>query len=172
MVMNVTQPGGDGVPAEGSLGIVLQRRSGRNWLSQPAWAEVKPGEPVRYQITGSVWLRAGRIHVESNLTGVTVFGPVGVIMNLAGNGSVETVAPLDINSYTLFGDEDLPFRPDNHAQTFFVVTPNAPDPPEPPLPDKNETLEGIKGILIAGAVVVGLIAVAPAIKRVSEIGKR
>ena len=164
MVMNVTQP----VPAGlNSVGIEV------NGQPVPSGFKVSPFKLITLVAQLNHPFGKVRFSIE-NASGNTVFGPLEKITTFSSRVAVDTVAPGAVGLYTVVFTEVINFLPDNTKMSAFEVSAN-PDPEPPPKPKGGGVIDflgSLQGVLVAGAVVVGLAAVAPAIKRVSEVGKR
>ncbi|MDO8683414.1 MAG: hypothetical protein Q7N50_08035, partial [Armatimonadota bacterium] len=128
--------------------------------------KVKPGEAVRLVATGiiSVFGATGFVNfVIKNSAGQEVFRR-NSIYGVNGTAFIDTVAPMEVGRYTFTADaQSFPVLGITHpAGIEFVVDPNAPEPPDQPPGWFNffKNPGNIKMLVLIGAGVIGLVAVA------------
>ena len=145
-----------------SHSVTVQRRSGDTFSPIPVLGKVKPNEAVRYRSDG------GNLPFDTvtfrvlDAAGFLTFEFVANLNSLL-SGWVDTVAPSIPGPYFLTAEvRTFPFLTITHfADTQFIVDPEAPDPPAPP--PKDNPLGDIKGIIVAVAVLAGIILIVPRI---------
>lgn len=142
--------------------VTVQRRSGDTFSPIPNLGKVAPGEAIRYRSDGG--------NLPFDTVRFRVLDAVGnsafefdAMLNSLLSGWVDTVAPAMPGPYTLTAEvRSFPFLTFTHfAEAQFVVDPDAPAPPSAP-PGKD-FLGNLKGIIIAAAVLAGVILVVPRI---------
>ena len=138
----------------------------RNGVPIAAGSAIFPGELVTLfaQLGGLIGGDTVRFTIFDS-SGVAAFGPVEQRKDLFLNSvHLDIVAPTGIGFYTLEATELIPLFPDNTLTFPFAVSATAPPPPVKP----PGTLGSIQGIVIALAVLAGIVLIAPAVKRVVE----
>ena len=142
--------------------VVAQRRSGDTFSTLPVLGKVLPGEAIRYRVDGATFSLQVELRVLDAL-GFLIFDTT-VQINAQGSGWVDTTAPTGEGPYTLTAQaHSFPGLPIYHfADVQFIVSVDAPPPPpEPP----GGGLGDFRGLVIALAVLAGIIIIAPAIIR-------
>lgn len=148
--------------------VTVQRRSGDTFSPIPVGGKVMPGEAVRYRSDGgNLPFDTVKFRVIDMLGGV-VFEFTANLNSLL-SGWVDTIAPALEGVYTLTAEvRSFPFLTTTHfADTFFIVDQDAPPPPKPP--PGGSALGDVRGIVIALAILAGIVIVAPVIT--SRIGR-
>jgi hypothetical protein len=164
MVMSVTQArplsvAGGGIKINGS--------------PVPSGFRLGPGRPITLwtQLSGLYGGDTVRFTIF-NSASQAVFGPVAERKNWFTNlVELETTAPIIVGLYTLEMVEQIPLFPDSRMTFPFEVS-GTPDPEPNPTGNITDFLSQAKDLLIVGAVVAGIVAVAPVITRVADVGRR
>ena len=136
----------------------------RNGVPITEGSAIRPGELVTLfaQLGGVFGGDSVRFTITSVSTGEVVFGPVVEKKDLFSlQVHLDITGPTTEDSYMLVATELVPIFPDDTKTFSFVVSASAPPPPtKPPGPIGN-----IQGIIIALAVLAGIVIIAPAIVR-------
>ena len=138
----------------------------RSGIPIAAGSAILPGE----QITLFAQLGSGfggdivRFTIRDSADAV-VFGPVEKRKDLFSTQvHLDITGPVPVGAYILEATELILLFPDNTLTFPFSVSVSAPPPPVKP----PGTLGSIQGIVIALAVLAGVVLIAPAVKRVTE----
>lgn len=109
------------------------------------------GDKVRFSlrddISGALWIGPTEVSSYRNLTG--------------GWAQLEVTLPFTEAAVTLIATEIRPLMPDSTRTFPFIISLKAPDPPGP----KKSLLEQLTPWLIAGGVLLALVALSPSINR-------
>ena len=140
----------------------------RNGVPLAAGAAIFPGELITLfaQLGGFIGGDTVRFTIFDS-TGAVAFGPVEQRKDLFSNEvKLDIVGPTGIGFYTLEGAELIPLFPDNTMTFPFAVSSTAPPPPKPP--GGGGFLSGVQGIVVALAVLAGIVIVGPRLSRIGE----
>lgn len=149
----------------GSHTVAVLRRSGDTFSPINSGDTVCLGEPIRYRANGVKFGGQVRFVVTDSIGSRTLLDQEAGVQLLSGDAWLDTVAPQDAGDYKFDAHaRTYPFLPFSHiAQIGFRVNKDCTPPPKPP--PKSDFLKDIKGILIAAAVIVGIVLVAPILTR-------
>ena len=148
--------------------VTVERRSNGSFAPILSGEAVKPEEAIRLLATGvnQQLFHTPEFIITDNLGNQVFRRNAGA--SPQGDAWIDTQAPLREGEYVfLVIAQSYPFLPFTHqASTIFKVDTNAPPPPSAP-PEKGllPGLGDVKGIVIALAVLVGLVAVGGALKK-------
>ena len=150
--------------------VTVQRRSGNTFSPIPVDGLVAPGEAIRYALSGAnLPFDLVTFRVLDFEMGSVVFEFV-TSTNALLSAWVDTVAPLLEGAYRLTAEvRNAPFLTFTHFDdTTFQVNISAPPPPDEPPVGGGGLLGDVKGIIIALAVLVGIVIVAPTLTRIGR----
>ena len=145
----------------GSHSVTVQRRSGDTFSPIPSLGQVSPGEAIRFRSDGgNLPFDTVKFRVLDAMGNLTFEFEAN--LNSLLSGWVDTVAPTLEGPYTLTAEvRSFPFLAFTHfASVQFVVNKDAPTPPAAP-PQGKDWFGDLKGIIIALAVLAGVVLVAP-----------
>ena len=136
----------------------------RNGVPITEGSAIRPGELVTLfaQLGGGFGGDHVRFTITSVSTGETVFGPVEEVKDFFSlQVHLDITGPTTEGLYILIATELIPFFPDDTKTFGFAVSASAPPPPTKP----PGTIGNIQGIIVALAVLAGIVIIAPAIVR-------
>ena len=140
----------------------------RNGVPVPAGSLLLPNETITLVAKlGFIGGDFARFTIRNAFPGDVVFGPVERRTGFfSDNVRLDTVAPAAQGSYILEVTDLRPFFPDDTKRIGFGVSATAPQPPKPPGGGGGGTLGKWTPWIIAGAILVGLVALSPSINTV------
>jgi hypothetical protein len=137
----------------------------RNRVLVPLPVRVLPGEPI------ILWAKLGVVGGDvarftiSTVADVPVFGPADQRTDFFSEEvNLYTVAPPTAGFYLLKVTELRPLFPDDTLVMGFEVSPDAPPPP----PSGGGPFGKYTPWIIGGALLIGLVAIAPSLKNITE----
>ena len=139
-----------------------------NGVAVPQGYVMRPGQQIVLVARLTGWITGDSVTFSIvDSAGFIVFGPVDEGADFGSTWvKLDAVAPSAQGNYLLVGKEVIPFHSDDTKTFPFGVSAAAPPPPTGGDRDGGGIggiFKDLKGILIAGAVVAGVVMLAPAV---------